>query len=177
MREHVQALQRDGQMRATLVVGNGMDLVHDHGLDIAQQLAALFRREQNVQRLRSSDQNVRWGLEHPLPVGGRRIAGAHKSADLRHKEAALTGKASNLRQGTLQIRSNVVAEGFQRGDVNDLNLALELTGDSLVDEAINAGEKGSEGLTGSGRCRNEGRTSGKDVRPTLFLWLSGSAEF
>ena len=44
-----EALQRERKMHAAFVVGNGVNFVDNHGLYIAQNGAALFRREQNVE--------------------------------------------------------------------------------------------------------------------------------
>ena len=41
--EQLQPLERKRQVRAALVVGDGVNFVHDHRLDIAQNLAALLR--------------------------------------------------------------------------------------------------------------------------------------
>ena len=41
MSQRFQPFERQREMRAALVVGHGVDFVHDHGLDIAQDRAAL----------------------------------------------------------------------------------------------------------------------------------------
>ena len=53
----VEPLEREGQVRAPLGGGQRVDLVDDHGLDVAQGLAGL-RREHQVERLGRGDQHV-----------------------------------------------------------------------------------------------------------------------
>ena len=45
-------------------------------------VAPALRREQDVERLGCRDQYVRRALRHRLPLFGRRVAGAHRGADL-----------------------------------------------------------------------------------------------
>ena len=47
--QRIQSFQRKRQMYAALVVGDGVNFIDDHGLHIAQNRAALFRRQQNVE--------------------------------------------------------------------------------------------------------------------------------
>ena len=71
--------QRQAQVRAALVAGQGVNLVDDHRLDRAQQLAALVGRQQQIERLGRGDQNVRRMAQHRLTLRGGRIAGAHRT--------------------------------------------------------------------------------------------------
>ncbi len=107
-------------MGAALVVGDGVDLVHNHRLHRAKIFAALLRRQQNVERLRRSDQNVRRPLQHRAPLRGQGIAGAHRGADRRAQIAPLQRQLLNLAQRLLQILLHIVAERLQRRDVDHL---------------------------------------------------------
>jgi hypothetical protein len=60
---------------AALRAGNGVHLVEDQRLD-APQVLARARGEQEVERLRGRDQDVRRILEHRCPLPLRRVAGA-----------------------------------------------------------------------------------------------------
>ena len=106
-------------MRATLVVGHRMDFVDDHGLDIAQNRPALIRSKQNVERLRRGHQNVRRPLQHGAPLVHQRVAGAHRSANFRHEQAALARHGKDFPQRHFQIFLDVVAQRLQRRDVEN----------------------------------------------------------
>ena len=67
--EIVEPRERQRQVRAALVVGHRMNLVDDDGLDAAQRLPAALGRQQDEQRLRRRDEDVRRMLHHPLPLG------------------------------------------------------------------------------------------------------------
>jgi hypothetical protein len=104
-------------MHAALVVGNGVDFVDNNGLDIAQNGAAFLRRQQDVERLRRGNQNVRRALQHKAPVFRQRVAGTHGRPDLGHQQAALAGHLQNFSERDFEIFLNVVAQGFERGYV------------------------------------------------------------
>ena len=76
-------------MCATLVVGNCVNLVHDYGFDIAQNGPAALRREQDVERFGSRDQDVRRMLQHRPALVHERVAGADRGANLGHEQATL----------------------------------------------------------------------------------------
>ena len=64
-------------MSAALVIGHGMDLVDDYGLDRAKIVAALLCGQQDIERLWRGDENMRRPLQHGPPLRGQGIAGAH----------------------------------------------------------------------------------------------------
>ncbi len=68
--ERFQPFQRERQVRAALVADQGVNLVDDHRLDRAQQLPALVRSEQQVQRLGRGHQHDAAG-GGASPVAGR----------------------------------------------------------------------------------------------------------
>ena len=72
----LQPLDGKRQMRAALVVGDGVDLVDNQRARRPQDLPAAFGREQNVQRLRRSHQDVRRPVEHLLTLVCGRVASA-----------------------------------------------------------------------------------------------------
>jgi len=57
-------------------------------------------------------------------VGGR-IAGAHRRANLRHHDALRISKMENIRQRLLKIFRNVIAQRFERRNVNHVGLVFE----------------------------------------------------
>ncbi len=104
-------------MRAALIIGNCMDLIDDHRLDITENRPAFFRREQNVQGLRRGHQNMRRPLQHRPTFRHERVAGPDRRTNLRHEKATLIRERKNLAQRNLQVFLDVVAESLQRGHI------------------------------------------------------------
>src|SRR5580658_3211771 len=107
-----EAFQRKGEVRTALVVGDGVDFVHDQGANGAQQFPAFPGGEKNVERFGRGDQNVRRALLHREAVADERVAGAYGGADFGHQIAALMGELENFSQWDIQILLNVVAQRF-----------------------------------------------------------------
>src|SRR5260370_40312242 len=101
-------------MRAALVVSHSMDLVTNYGLYIRENAPASLRCQQYVERLRSRNLNVWRTLEHLLPLVHQRVASADSGPDLRHQQPFFAGEHSDLRQGTLEILLNVIAQRLER---------------------------------------------------------------
>jgi hypothetical protein len=89
--ESVEAFEGEGEMGASLVVGDGVDLVDDDGLDAGEVEARLACGEQDVERLGRGDEDVRRMLEHREAVLGERVAGADAGADFGAEIAARDG--------------------------------------------------------------------------------------
>ena len=105
-------------MCAAFVIGNGMDLVDDDGLDRAKVLPALGCSQQDVERLRRSDEDVWRPFEHGPALCGQGIAGAHRGTDGWAQVAACQGQFLDLPQWHLQVLLHIVAECFEWGNVN-----------------------------------------------------------
>ncbi len=78
-------------MRTAFVISNGVDLIDNHRFNIAEQFAAALGGEQNVERFRRGDQDVRRRFQHPLSIRRGRIAGPDEGPNLRHQVAVLAG--------------------------------------------------------------------------------------
>src|SRR5882757_5543031 len=108
MRQRLKSLERKREMRAALVIGYGVNFVHDYGFHVPQDGPALFRREQNVERLRRSNQNVRRAFKHGPALVRERVAGADRSANLRHQQAAFARHLKNFAERDFEVLLNVV---------------------------------------------------------------------
>src|SRR5437763_805389 len=96
--QRFETLEREREMSAAFVVGNGVNLIDDDGFNVTQELAALLRSEQDVERLRRGDQNVWWTAQHLLAISRQSVAGSHEGPDFRHQQAALCGKLHDFAQ-------------------------------------------------------------------------------
>lgn len=83
---------------------------------------------------------------------------------------------ADLCERLLQILLNVVAQRFQRRDVQNLRVVVELTGESLLEKTIDTGKKGGERFPRSGRRRDQRIRSRLNRRPRLDLYISGLAD-
>ncbi len=174
--ERLQPFERQRQMRSALVVRDRVNFIDDDRLDGLQNFAAFLRREQDVQRLRRGHQDVRRALEHEPTVFHQRVAGPHGGADFGHQVSVAAGQLQDFSERLLEIFLNVIAQSFQRRHVQDLRGVGQLSGDGFADQAVDAGEKCGQRLSGAGRRGNQRGSPGEDVRPALFLWLCSCAK-
>ena len=120
--ELVKAFQAQRQVCAPLRAGDGVDLVDDDGVDVAQRPARL-RGQHEVQRFRGGDEDVRRGSQQLSPLGLRGVTGTHTDA---HRSdvgvggvVGRRGGAGDTRQRHLQVALDIHTEGLQWGDVED----------------------------------------------------------
>ena len=124
----VQPLQGQHHVRASLRRRDCVDLVHDHGLDVGQDLASA-RADHQVKRFGRRDQDVGRRLSHRPALGLRGVAGAKPYRNRR----------ADARQRRPQVALDVVAERLQRRDIDDLDPGTELVGTAR--EAVDSPEE------------------------------------
>ncbi len=163
-------------MGTALVISHRVDFVDNHCLDVAQNRPALIGGEQNVERFRRSNQNVRRSLQHGAPLGHQRVAGADRSADLWHEQPALARHRENFAQRNLKIFLDVVAQRLQRRNIKHFRTVGKIARQCLSHQTINAGKKCSQCLARPGGRGNQSRPSGENVRPAILLRLGRRPE-
>ena len=109
VREGFQPFERERQVRATLIVSDGMDLIDDHGFDIVQDGSASLGRKQDVERLWSGDQNMRRAFQHCPALMHERVSSANGNADFRHQKPTLSSHLQNFTERNFEILLDVVA--------------------------------------------------------------------
>ena len=176
LEQSLEAFERKRQMSAALVVGDRVNFVHDDRFDVAQHLAALFRGQQDVQRFRRGDQNVRRPPQHGAALVHRRVAGTHGHANWRQEQAALARLLQNLAERNFEIFLDVVAERLQRGDVEHLGLVGELSCEGFAHQGVDASQKCREGFARAGRSGDDRAAASQDMRPARLLRLGGRGE-
>ena len=147
--QRVQTCQRQRQVGAALIVDHRMDLVHDHRAHRPERPPALLRREQNEERFRRGDQNMRRPIEHPPAFPGRSVARAQRRADRGQIDSLLCRQRRNPRQRDLQVLANIVAQRLERRDVDDSNLVGQRPGPGGADQAIQADQERRQRLAGA----------------------------
>ena len=120
--QSLQSLQGERQVRAALIVGDSVDLVHDYRLHGLQDFAALFCRQQDVERLRRRNKDVWRAPKHGATLVHQGVAGAHRGADLRHEESALTRQLQDFAQRSFQVPLDIVSQRLQGRDVENFGL-------------------------------------------------------
>ena len=105
-----------GEVGAPLGGGQGVDLVDDHRLDVAQRLAGL-RREHEVERLGRGDEDVGRVARRAGAAPRAGVAGAHADGRLVERHAEPLGGEAMPAQRRPQVLLDVDGEGPQRRDV------------------------------------------------------------
>ena len=105
---------------------SGVDLVDDHGARRCQHRAAGVGAQEDVERLRRRDDDVRRRLAHAVALGGRGVARAHPGADFDVGQALRLQGRADARERRFQVAVDVVRQRLQRRDVDDLRLVPEL---------------------------------------------------
>ena len=164
--ERVQPLEGERQVRAPLVPGDRVDLVHDHGRGGGEQAAAALGGEQDVERLGGGDQDVRRTAHHPRAVAGRCVARPHHRADLRQRTAGSGGKTANPFQRLMEVLLDVVAERLERRHVHHIGAVRQPARLRLQHEAVQRPQERGERFPGPGRRRDHDIAPGGDLPPS-----------
>src|SRR5687768_14808289 len=107
-----------------------------------------------------------WPFEHLLAIVHRCIAGADQYTKVRHQETGRQCSVANFSERLLEVFLNVVAERFQRRNVEHLRMVIELTRERLFEEMIDAREKRGKRLPGTGRRGNQNISPRLNGRPS-----------
>jgi hypothetical protein len=116
----VETFERKSQMGTALVVGYRVNFVDDDGLNTTKMLPALAGGEKDIKRFGCSDENVRRVAEHGSAFFWKRVACADTGADLWTKVPALHCQLLDLGEGCIEIFLDVVREGLERANVENL---------------------------------------------------------
>src|SRR3954451_23119628 len=152
-RERLEPLDRQREMGAALRPGDCVHLVEDQRVDAAQQLPCA-RGEQQEERLRRRDQDVRRLAEHCRALLLRRVSRADGDPEL----GLETGERA------AQVPLDVVVQRLERRDVEEPEACAGGLG-----EAVDSGENRRERLPGTGWRLDQDVAAGRDCRPALLL--------
>ena len=107
------------------------------------------------------DEDVGRRAQHPPPLVGRRVAGAHRDGELR----------AQARERAAQVPLDVVVERLERGDVEE----AEARARGLV-QAVDPDEERGERLPGAGRRLDQDVPAARDRGPAELLGGSRARE-
>src|SRR5437660_6993285 len=114
-------------MRAAPVVDDSVNLIQDQRSRRAQHPPARFGSEQQIQRLWRRNEDMRRLLNQRLTLRGGRIASAHFGAHIDLAPISLAHERANSSKRLLKIFADIVAQSFERGDVNYLGFIWQLS--------------------------------------------------
>jgi hypothetical protein len=164
-----QAFQRERKMAAALVGRQRVDLIDNHRPRRREHGPAGLGAQQDVQRLRRGDHDMRRPAAHAIALARRRIAGAHPGADVHRGQTAFAQSRGDAGERRFQISLDVVGERLEWRDVNKLRLVPKIALEALANEAIDCREKGGKRLARSGRSGDQDIPARLDGWPRLSL--------
>ena len=167
--ERCQPLQRQRQMRAALVAGQRMDLVHNHRLHRLQHLAPACGRQQDIERLRCGDENMRRLLAHLRALPRRCVAGAHRRRDVGERLAALQQRRVDRLQRLLEILVDIVRQRLQRRHIEHPRLVRQRPPPRCPNQPIDRRQKRRQRFARTRRRRDQRVLAPPNRPPRLCL--------
>ncbi len=103
-RHVLQPFEREGEVRAAPRSDHGMDFVDDDRADRAQHLAAALGRQQQVERLRRGDEDVRRRAQHRRAFSAAVVSPVRTAAViLGARQPVRVGEPHDLRRGSARF--------------------------------------------------------------------------
>ena len=154
-----------------------MNLVDDdvaHGL---QHLPAGTAGEQDIEGFRGGDQDMGRYPPHALALRLGGIAGPHQGADIHFRQSLRLHNVPDALQRPLQVLLNVVGQGLQWGDIQDIRFIGQPAGQCFPHQVVNRRKERGQGLAAAGRRRDQGVIALFYCRPGIFLHRRRSGKF
>ena len=164
-----QPLQAERQVRSAARIDHRMDLVHDHRAHRAEHRPAALRGQEQVERLRRGDQDVRGRAQHRGAARGGRVTGAHRGTDADGGQPGPHGALADGGERLLEVLVDVRAERLEGRDVEDAHLVLETVLEPFAQQLVDGVQEGGEGLAGPGRGGEKGVPALADGGPGALL--------
>jgi hypothetical protein len=156
VQQHVQPVERDGKVCTTFRPGDGVDLVDDDGPDAGQHLPGSAGQQQE-QRLRGGDQDVRTVAGEDAPITRRGVTGSHRDRDLRWADAGAGRDRADPGERGPQVPFHVDGQRLQRRQVQHrAPLGRGCGGVGSGHEIVDRREERGERLAGPGRRHHQG---------------------
>ena len=150
--EALEAFQRQREMRAALVAGESVEFIDNHVADGGELLAELRRGQQDEQRLRRRDENVRRPPKHRSALARGRVARPKTGADAREIDARRGADVAHAVERLLEIEPDVVGERLQRRNVQDRDFIAERVARGVEHQTVDRPHERGESLAAAGRC-------------------------
>ena len=118
---------------------------------VRSMLARAFGGQQQIERFRRGDQDVRRRPQHRRAFLLGRVAGAHRGRDARRFQAGLLGQLPDAAARLGEVLVDVGAQRLQRRDVDDAHLVRKRAAQAFREEVVERRQERGERFTGSGR--------------------------
>ncbi len=112
--EGLESLERQRQVQAALAADHRVDLIDDDAVHAREHGPSGLRAEEDVERLRSGDHDVRRAPAHALPLVLRRVAGPHEGADLDIGQLHRAQLVADAGERRLEVAPDVVGKRLER---------------------------------------------------------------
>jgi hypothetical protein len=149
-----------------------MNLIDDHRLDAAQGLPSA-RGEQEEERLRRGDEDVRGRSNHLRALAPRRVAGAHTHRGQVKGNARFQSVLRDACDRHAEIFFDVDAERFQRRDVEHA-APLALVWRGLEHDSVQRCEERGERFSRAGRRQKKQRTADRGVGKSVVTMFEAA---
>ena len=156
-------------MNTALRARDGVDFINDDRPNTREECPSAFRCEEDVERFRRGDQDVRRDAQHSRARGRLGVAAPYGNANLGKRLARLLESPRELRQWQLEVPVDVVAERFEGRDVEDLHRVGERRPLALGDQLVELPQECGKRLPRAGRRQDEGVRPLGDGRPSALL--------
>src|SRR3982751_1693240 len=144
-----------------------MDLVDDHSIDRAKRAAGV-RGEEQVERFRGGDEDVRWLPQKPGALDGGSIARANGDGGLMKRVASRHRSIRDAGNWGAKVSFDVHRERFERRNIeNPASLIFGRYG--VEHDPVDAPEKRRQGFPAARRCKNQRRFAVCNRWPPLRL--------
>ncbi|MCB5281022.1 hypothetical protein BJQ89_00757 [Arthrobacter sp. ES1] len=189
--QRVEAFQGHCQVGTAFSARDGVDLVDDDGVHLAEGLPGLGREHQE-EGFGGGDEDVRGVAQQRSSLRGRGVTGPDAHGDQRCGQVKAFGGLGDADQRCAQVAFDVDAERLERRDVEHPGFAfgrlsagafssvkagqpLGLSG-GRDEQAVECPEKGCECFAGTGGGDDEGMRAGGNRVPGPFLGGCGRGE-
>ena len=165
-----QPLEREGKVRPPLVPRDGVDLIEDYRTGPAEHGPAPIRGDQEIERLRGRNEEVRRAPQHGGAFRGGRVTSPDGHPDLGRGIPELGGDRTDLAERALEVVADVDSQGLERRDIHDLGAIAKIA--ALLVRAVDpvdADEKCGQRLARAGGRRYQGVGACRDFRPAARL--------
>jgi hypothetical protein len=167
LRQRLEPLEREREVRPTLGGDQRVDLVDDHGVEAAEGLARV-RGEQQIERFGRRDDDVGRLAQEAGPLARRRVPGPDQDGGRPRRLAAAARGLGDAHDGSPQVALDVDRERLEGRHVEHPAAALRLRL-RLEHQPVQAPEEGRQGLAAAGRGQQERRLAAGDRGPPLGL--------
>ncbi len=177
LRHVLQPFERQREVRTSASADHGMDLVHDHRANRSQHLAASLGRQEQIQRFRRGDEDVRRRLQHRRPLGRGRVSSSNGRGDGGRSDASLRGEPPDRKARLGEILVDVGAQRLERRNVQHPCFVGQRRAQPLPGQPVERHEKRGERFSRAGWRGNQRVASLPDRLPSADLRTGGHTDF